>query len=440
MMSLMLCSCGKGNKSDVPETQVNRYTPGSQQTVSPADMASQQQMTDTTAAESSPDMFEQEPFEYYPTNKNNQNTGLGAFDFDDLPGLSDKKETTSSSDKSSTSASSTAESSISESSTVESSTSSTEASRQGSLTGSVLAGTVAETAEQLEMTTEEETTTYAMTAEETKESETEESKVSDLVPVSDEDTTYVMKQQIGAYSKNVDVQYTERGNVAYKRDIVIPDVIGFDKDAYENYIINPELFKNGQTKLPKFSYYGYKIPYLYWYDIRGKLLNPLPIEYSLYRNMFYFADDAVIDPYAVTSKEEKESSISETTVAYETRAADKFEIKTDDKTEADFLKHAEEVGSRYRANLKELDYEERKKTDINVKMDEAEIEYATSIGFGGYYENKIGPGFQGDISGAGNTFMFFNPEDNKQYELSLLQMKELLGSGEWRKLNEKKFR
>lgn len=102
-----------------------------------------------------------------------------------------------------------------------------------------------------------------------------------------------MEKASSLLSENLEVTYPVRGDVAYRKQIDIPDVLGYDKDAYGNYIINPSDLKDNYTQLPKFTKYGYKIPYMYWYNSKGEILNPLPSMYNKYKDMFYFGKEEI---------------------------------------------------------------------------------------------------------------------------------------------------
>lgn len=70
----------------------------------------------------------------------------------------------------------------------------------------------------------------------------------------------------------------------YRRepDIELPDVYGFDKDEYGNYIITEEML-NGD-RLP-FNDNG-QIDYIYYYDSNDNVINPMPEFYENYPQYF----------------------------------------------------------------------------------------------------------------------------------------------------------
>lgn len=65
-------------------------------------------------------------------------------------------------------------------------------------------------------------------------------------------------------------------------DIELPDINGYEKDAYGNYIITEEMFESG--KLPV-NEYGI-IDYVMCYDENGILVNPMPYIYNNYLQYF----------------------------------------------------------------------------------------------------------------------------------------------------------
>lgn len=65
-------------------------------------------------------------------------------------------------------------------------------------------------------------------------------------------------------------------------DIELPEVEGYEKDAYGNYIITEEMFEYG--KLPV-NEYG-TIDYVMCYDENGILVNPMPYIYNNYLQYF----------------------------------------------------------------------------------------------------------------------------------------------------------
>lgn len=268
-------------------------------------------------------------------------------------------------------------------------------------------------------------------------------KVPDSEKVAEVGTVY------GAYSRDTDVLYTRRENPSYRRIIEVPNVLGFSKDAYNNYIINIDLFEKNQTKLPKFSKFGYKIPYQYWYDDNEKLLNPLPNQYILYKNLFYFANEPVVDPYAVSeSREATTETMADANPDYKpsvssspggsssTSQAEALGIRTDSSTEMDFQSHADDIYQRVKRARSLNNFDEKSKSDSELALDLKEIEFAQSVGLGNYYEDKVGPGFMGNDSSAANkSYSYKNPQNGNTYQLSVVQLKELLGSGLWREQN-----
>lgn len=410
---LLLSGCSKGSESDIPVQSIQQTTQQMQQT-QPMQQSQQQQQQQpvypteaetTVAIQPSPDMYEQQ----------SQPAGdsVGSLNFSNMPTVKKKQETT-------------------EAQQYTQETTTTEAPVQPET--NLSATTEFKTVD----VTEPETTTEAYTVLETTQAETEAKKFFDenIEEVPASERTAQAGTVYGAYSKNADVLYLNRENAYYRRVIEVPNVIGFSKDAYNNYIINLELFTDNQLKLPKFSKYGYKIPYQYWYDEEQKLLNPLPTAYVLYKDLFYFANEPIVDPYETKEAEKETTSPYGYTEAVTESKPDNSAVSAlglypDSKTEQKFTDHAREVYERIKADEKKA--EARRSQDYELDMKEKE--FADSVGLGGYYEDKIGPGYQG-VSGQGQKVYYYTePSTGTRYELSLLQMKELLGSGKWREQN-----
>lgn len=105
--------------------------------------------------------------------------------------------------------------------------------------------------------------------------------------------SFVIKETIDV-SKNIMInditqQVVEEQPVDYQYrrepDIELPDVYGFDKDEYGNYIITEEML-NGD-RLP-FNDNG-QIDYIYYYDSNDNVINPMPEFYENYPQ--YFTSD-----------------------------------------------------------------------------------------------------------------------------------------------------
>lgn len=101
---------------------------------------------------------------------------------------------------------------------------------------------------------------------------------------------YVARETIDV-SKNVSVSMAtediieeQPADYEYRRepDIELPDVYGFDKDEYGNYILTEEML-NGD-RLP-FNEDG-QIDYIYCYDNNGNIVNPMPEFYENYPQYF----------------------------------------------------------------------------------------------------------------------------------------------------------
>ena len=149
-----------------------------------------------------------------------------------------------------------------------------------------------------------------------------------------------------------------------------------------------------------------------------------------------YTNEPIVDPYE-TKEAEKEttSPYGYTEAVTESKsgnsAVSALGLYPDSKTEQKFTDHAREVYERIKADEKKA--EARRSQDYELDMKEKE--FADSVGLGGYYEDKIGPGYQG-VSGQGQKVYYYTePSTGTRYELSLLQMKELLGSGKWREQN-----
>lgn len=101
---------------------------------------------------------------------------------------------------------------------------------------------------------------------------------------------YIAKETIDV-SKNVSIGATieetveeQPADYEYRKEpnIELPDVYGFDKDEYGNYILTEEML-NGD-RLP-FNEYG-QIDYIYCYDGNGNVVNPMPEFYENYPQYF----------------------------------------------------------------------------------------------------------------------------------------------------------
>lgn len=73
------------------------------------------------------------------------------------------------------------------------------------------------------------------------------------------------------------------GTPKYKTDVNIPDKDYLKKDSFGNYIIPYEMYSYYQ-QLPV-NERG-KIPYLFWYDEYGNILNPFPDELKDYKDRY----------------------------------------------------------------------------------------------------------------------------------------------------------
>lgn len=73
------------------------------------------------------------------------------------------------------------------------------------------------------------------------------------------------------------------GQPKYKTNVEVPDKDGIKKDSYGNYIIPYEMYSYSQ-QLP-FNERN-KIPYVFWYDEYGNILNPFPDELDKYKYLY----------------------------------------------------------------------------------------------------------------------------------------------------------
>lgn len=82
------------------------------------------------------------------------------------------------------------------------------------------------------------------------------------------------------------------GAPKYKTNVEVPDKEHLKKDSYGNYIIPYEMYSYSQ-QLP-LNERG-KIPYVFWYDEFGNILNPFPDELEKYKDRYelgvYKGDD-----------------------------------------------------------------------------------------------------------------------------------------------------
>lgn len=101
---------------------------------------------------------------------------------------------------------------------------------------------------------------------------------------------YVARETIDV-SKNVSVSVVTENIIEeqpedyeYRRepDIELPDVYGFEKDEYGNYVLTEDML-NGD-RLP-FNDDG-QIDYIYCYDNNGNIVNPMPEFYENYPQYF----------------------------------------------------------------------------------------------------------------------------------------------------------
>lgn len=111
------------------------------------------------------------------------------------------------------------------------------------------------------------------------------SNVSDIV-----EDQYVARETIDV-SKNVSIGITteeimkeQPADYEYRKepDIELPDVYGFEKDEYGNYVLTEEML-NGD-RLP-FNDNG-QIDYIYYYDSNSNVVNPMPEFYENYPQYF----------------------------------------------------------------------------------------------------------------------------------------------------------
>lgn len=238
----MLVGCSKETKSAELKMTVAQYRPSTTE-LQATEEAQEQSIEEQTnqATEPSPNMYEAEV---------TSSAGLGGMDFSNLP-------------------------------TVQTTTKE-EQTTQESTTEYVPPTTIAAVVE----TTQYIETTVAPTEESTVAVETKPT-ITETEPVAVSEQGVSMDQGSGEMSKGAEITYLTRGAVAFKKKIAIPDVVGYDKDAYGNYIIPAKTLANSQLQLPKFASFNNRIPYCLWYDANGDVLNPLPEEYMKHKDLFY---------------------------------------------------------------------------------------------------------------------------------------------------------
>ena len=109
------------------------------------------------------------------------------------------------------------------------------------------------------------------------------------IPAFDE-TSYAVLETIDV-SSNVGMAYTETESeieeheeFEYRRepDIDLPDVGGFDKDEYGNYILTEEALTGQYLPLNSEG----QIDYIFYFDSNDNVVNPMPSYYENYPQYF----------------------------------------------------------------------------------------------------------------------------------------------------------
>lgn len=98
------------------------------------------------------------------------------------------------------------------------------------------------------------------------------------------ETIDVSKNIIGIQETESLYVTEEHSEYEYRRepDIELPDVSGFDKDAYGNYILSEEALTG--ERLPLNS--NGQIDYIFYYDSNDNVVNPMPEYYENYPEYF----------------------------------------------------------------------------------------------------------------------------------------------------------
>lgn len=131
--------------------------------------------------------------------------------------------------------------------------------------------------------TETQTTSYETYAVATLEYETRE----ETVPIE----TTVAESTVD-YGNTPEIYYSSFGEPTSRTDINLLDVDGIKKDAYGNYIVPYSTYGNQNVGITNER--G-KIPYIFYYDSLGNIINPFPDELKNYKNYYelgYYTDDA----------------------------------------------------------------------------------------------------------------------------------------------------
>lgn len=85
------------------------------------------------------------------------------------------------------------------------------------------------------------------------------------------------------YGETPTKYYSEFGVAVRRTNVSVPDVGGISKDSYGNYIVPFSIY--GVSNSPITNERG-KIPYVFYYDSLGNILNPFPDDLNKYSNYY----------------------------------------------------------------------------------------------------------------------------------------------------------
>lgn len=85
------------------------------------------------------------------------------------------------------------------------------------------------------------------------------------------------------YGETPTKYYSEFGVAVRRTDVSVPDVGGISKDSYGNYIVPFSIY--GVSNSPITNERG-KIPYVFYYDSLGNILNPFPDDLKKYSSYY----------------------------------------------------------------------------------------------------------------------------------------------------------
>lgn len=118
----------------------------------------------------------------------------------------------------------------------------------------------------------------------TQEYTTEEYTTQEAINLVETTTAYVEPETTARDWGDTPNMYSSAfGSPKYKTNVDVPDKSHLNKDSYGNYIIPYEMYSYRQ-QLPV-NERG-KIPYVFWYDEYGNILNPFPDELKDYAHLY----------------------------------------------------------------------------------------------------------------------------------------------------------